>query len=654
MSKEKRRYLRLSTVLPVEFSVLDNAGKRITPWLQGFTHNLSRGGICLVVNDLWWGFWDRFNFSGAELILHINIPLKKLTFSARARVIWSEEKKLERFAQYLVGLEFTQIEKKSQNELFRFALIKKFLPFGVGFVLGVFILASLILLGRTQSLIRQRRRLVKNYIERLRESSFLEEALLDKEEDFFIKRKDQLEEEIFSKEKELLRLKERGVSADGEEINLLEAEISLLRRELNFLENKERERKLLLFDLEKELKRLERERSTFSQKIIEGVYSWIKQRQDLLSGLVLSYEGDPNLAKAYFTYDQALAAIVFLLFEEKERAEKILDFYLERIKRNEPVYNAYSIRNEVWEYIVHSGPNAWLGLAVLNYTKITQNKRYLPIAEGIANFLLRMMDEEGGVRGGPQHPWYSTEHNLDALAFFNLFYEVSGEKKYLDAAKRLEGWLLRYAYTTYGPPVKRGKADSTIATDTYTFSILAIGPERLFQLNMNPEAILDFSFENCEVQTSFKHKDREVYVRGFDFAKFKNIPRGGVISCEWTAQMVLSLAVMADFYKNRDTRKFKDYLKKSLFYFNELQKLLITSPSWIGREDPCLPYASSSYVDTGHGWYTPAGDRTCSLAANAYFLIAYFGYNPFGARFLNFSLKELYAQGGDFSLTETH
>ena len=89
---------------------------------------------------------------------------------------------------------------------------------------------------------------------------------------------------------------------------------------------------------------------------------------------------------------------------------------------------------------------------------------------------------------------------------------------------------------------------------------------------MNPERILEFAVDNCEVSTTFRRKEGQVPVKGFDFAKYKNCARGGIISCEWTAQMILSFEIMADYYKRNDPDKSGAYLDKSLFYSNELQK----------------------------------------------------------------------------------
>ena len=119
-------------------------------------------------------------------------------------------------------------------------------------------------------------------------------------------------------------------------------------------------------------------------------------------------------------------------------------------------------------------------------------------------------------------------------------------------------------------------------------------------------------------------------VKGFDFSKAENVGRGGVVSTEWTAQVIVAYQILGDYFKALgDPDKAALYADKSNFYLNELQKLIITSPSRTGQGRGCLPYASIDNVDTGHGWRTPRGMRTGSVAATAYGIFAWVGYNPF-------------------------
>lgn len=641
----RRRYIRISTVLPVEFCIVDEQNKHITPWLQGFTHDIGKGGLCLLINDLWWGFWDKLRVKDAKLLLHINIPFKGQTIKATARVAWSSQEKQKDFYRYVIGLELFAKDQDLKN-LFSYALFRKFTPIALTAALAVLFIFSSVFFLRAHMLTVENRALVKNYVSILNKSAGLKEFIDEEQKKTasFDENQKKISEKIIFLETQINKYpKDSTANAIAKEkISSAEREIEILRKERDFLKTKQKEYNEASLGAKREFKNLEYERLRAEEKIIKGAYSWIKNRQDLLSGLVLSYEGDQNLKKMSFTYDQALAAIAFVIFNDKERAEKIFDFYLKKIEKGEHIYNAYYTQGDCAEYVAHSGPNAWLGMAVLDYYKETKNSKYLPLAEKVYDFLMQMMDSEGGIKGGPTVEWYATEHNLDAFAFFTSFYEITKNDKYRVAAQKVKNWISKYAYTSYGPPINRGKGDSTIATDTYAWSISAFGVEELLTLNMNPDRILEFAVDNCEVTTNFRRKEREIQIRGFDFAKYRNCARGGIVSCEWTAQMILSFEMMADYYRLKDPDKSKEYLDKSVFYSNELQKMLITSPSKIGTEDPCLPYASSANVDTGHGWRTPEGDRTGSLSSTAYFLIAYLGYNPLRGEYLSLSLKKIY------------
>jgi len=108
-ANERRKYIRITTVFPVEFTLLDESGQKITTWLQGFTNNIGKGGLCLEVNDLWWGFWDRLHV-GANLLVHIRLPFGKKLITACAHIVWCSRKQQEHFSRCLCGLEFFDIE----------------------------------------------------------------------------------------------------------------------------------------------------------------------------------------------------------------------------------------------------------------------------------------------------------------------------------------------------------------------------------------------------------------------------------------------------------------------------------------------------------------------------------------------------------------
>ena len=658
---ERRRYVRISTVFPVEFYVLDKDGKKITPYLQGFTNNIGKGGLCVAVNDLWWGFWDRFT-EESILYLVIEVPFRKNPILAKGRIVWRKREKLERFTRCSLGIEFTEISPSLKRTLFRYAISKKIFPYLVSSMIAFLILFSFLIWIREEKLLQKNRSLVVKYHSLLEESAKLRSQLTEETKllTFVKNRKSKLEEELsFLKEElsfwqtrynQLLKQemevgeKERVTKALQDKMKKLKAQIESLEKENRFLKEKFKKEEDIKIRLSQEISILEEEKIDYVKRIVRGMYEWITTRQDLNSGLVLSYEGDRELSRVAFTYDQALAAIVFILFKDNSKARKVLDFYLNQIENKKPIYNGYYTNGGIFEYVVSSGPNAWIGLASLNYVKFTNERRYLKIAKAVADFLLKMMDKEGGVRGGPNFYWYSTEHNLDCYAFFKMMGELTNNSYYLDVSQKIKRWIDTYAYTDKGIPVNRGKGDATIATDTYAWSITALGPQELISLKMDPEVILDFAVKNCHVTTHFKVKNREISVTGFDFAKAKNLARGGVISCEWTAQMILAFEILSNYYQEKDPDKANYYWERANYYFEELQKMVISSPSPLGKANPTLPYASASFVDTGHGWRTPKGDKVGSLASTAYFLISYLGYNPLGGEFLSNSLKRAYEQ----------
>jgi hypothetical protein len=141
---------------------------------------------------------------------------------------------------------------------------------------------------------------------------------------------------------------------------------------------------------------------------------------------------------------------------------------------------------------------------------------------------------------------------------------------------------------------------------------------------------MKFAEEHCLVSTSFNRPDGEaVSVKGFDFAKSRNMARNGIVSTEWTAQMVMAYKMMAGYYKELgEDVKSDEYAGKASFYLGELDKMIISSPSPSGQGAGCLPYASQPNVDTGHGWRTPAGVQTGSVSGTAYTIFAKRGYNP--------------------------
>jgi len=629
---EQRKYLRLDTVFPVQFRLESPDGKTfLSDWLQGFTNNISRGGICLFINNIVPELLKLIKEKKCKLSLEIDIPISKKSIPAQTSIIWIKED-FEDNRKLIIGLNYEHISAKQNNKLMRYAWMKKlFIP------LSLSVVAILALtLGINSYLNYQLTRGNKELIEKL--SIVLKDSSLAKQkiEEIIMQRQD-LQTKLKALEENIKTIELQKVQTQAGNLNQikqLNESIAALAAEKLALEAK------LAAALRTEnvavgkLSKIDEKKVILEKANFDKMYQWLKVHQNNRTGLAMSFEGDKDIANWSFTYDSALLIQAYTYFGDLNRAKKILNFFADHAKRENGWFlNAYYVDDgDPAEYVMYSGPNIWLGLAIMQYTQISEDKSYLNLAESIAKVMMNFQnsDIDGGLRGSPQVNWYSTEHNLDAYAFFNMLALVTQKKIYSLAAQKTINWILAHTYDRKDLPVKRGKGDSTIATDTYAWSVAAIGPQKLKEIGMEPDKIMEFVEENCSVEANFIRQNAEsVKIKGFDFAPQLHLARGGVVSSEWTAQMIVAYKIMADYYfKKGDIEKARNYREKAEMYLHELGNMIISSSSPSGQGEGCLPYATQDYVDTGHGWMTPKGSHTGSVSGTVYTLFAYYGFNP--------------------------
>lgn len=609
---EKRQYVRMNTVFPVELElVAENGQKRSSRLLQGFTRDVSEGGMCIELKSFG-KETEKLFAESVRVDLTINPTFAVHPILASARIAWL--RKNERVQTvYLIGVAYTQIDVAARHRIIRHAKWLYWLPRAT-MALGLALLALLALFfSRDRELVRENEKLVSQLVESAGKKSSIAAHLYQLQ-----KRKTKLEDELTSARKKI-----KDLEAGSAELASSVAREEKIGSELDSIRHG-KEKLLAAFQ------NLERRTGEEGSAQMIG---WIRSHQNLRTGLVASYEGDATLEDWAFTYDQALAAQAFLVSSMREEAERILDFYDTRAELFDGAFfNAYHAGDGTpVERSAHAGPNLWVGLSALQHAHATKDRRFLPLARRIGDWAIGLQDTEGGIPGGPGVEWYSTEHNLDAYAFFELLAFETGDNRYRSAAERTLQWIKKYAYSQKEKRFNRGKGDATIATDTFSWAIAAIGPERLKEIGFDPEGIMEFAEKNCEVTADTQQTGGKwVKARGFDFAKAEHVGRGGIISTEWTAQVIVTYGVLAKYFRSvSENDKAELYEHKANFYMNELQKLMITSPSRTGQGRGCLPYASTDNADTGHGWRTPKGRTTGSVAGTAYGLFARLGHNPF-------------------------
>ncbi len=629
---ERRKYIRLDTVFPVQFRLESpDRSQFFSPWLQGFTNSISRGGICLSVNGLSGDLFKLIQEKKVKLSIETEVPLFKNPIAAFTCVAWTKEIPGSS-NRYLIGLSYEQINPSENNMLICYARAKKlFIPV---ITLLIACLTLFLVFGAYLNiqLTHKNKMLVEELVGVLHESDLARQKIKQ-----IAQQRGALQQKIkslVSQIKSASQTRSVQVPAAVDKTKELNDLILRLVRERDLLQAELAALQINEKATQEESLRLDSKKVILAKANLDKMYQWLKIHQNPRTGLLMSFEGDKDIASWAFTYDQALMIQIFNNFSDYDRAKKLLDFFSDQAKReNSWFFNAYYADNgSPAEYVMHCGPNIWLGIAILQYTRKTGDRNYLEIAEEIARNIIKLQDSgvDGGIRGGPQMSWYSTEHNLDAYAFFEMLAKVTNNEKYGQAAEKTLGWLARNTYGCQDLPVKRGKGDSTIATDTYAWSIAAIGPARLKTLGMDPDKIMEFVEEDCKAEVDFiRPAGQTVKIQGFDFAPQRNVARGGVVSSEWTAQMVVSFKIMADYYsKEGQTGKAAVYRDKADYYLAQLGNMIISSPSPSGQGEGCLPYATQDFVDTGHGWMTPKGKHTGSVSGTAYTIFAYYGYNP--------------------------
>lgn len=108
-AEERRKYIRLDTVFPIEFQLVDKEDRRPLSELgEGFTRDVGRGGMGIFAKTLKEHEKEFFNFIPHEtkLKLVINIPLDKEPLECFAAVEWMEKKSGPIVDTYFFGVSY--------------------------------------------------------------------------------------------------------------------------------------------------------------------------------------------------------------------------------------------------------------------------------------------------------------------------------------------------------------------------------------------------------------------------------------------------------------------------------------------------------------------------------------------------------------------
>jgi len=246
---ERREYIRLDSVFPVQFRILSlEASTPLSDWLQGFTCNVSKTGLCLTINNLKPELAKFLKEGQVKLLLKISMPLAAPAISASAKLVWLKEVAGQPDS-YLIGLNYTEIASLDQNRLIRYAMAKKiFVPI-LSTIIAILALAFIIGSCLNLKLTKDKNALEKTLQSKIGalesqiktaegEKTALESQIKTKEKTHQGV-KAELEEEIKLEESQIVKnMKDYNVT-----INLLTQEKTALEKQLVLLQSQEATKK---------------------------------------------------------------------------------------------------------------------------------------------------------------------------------------------------------------------------------------------------------------------------------------------------------------------------------------------------------------------------------------------------------------------------
>lgn len=326
------------------------------------------------------------------------------------------------------------------------------------------------------------------------------------------------------------------------------------------------------------------------------ITNWFENQQ-LANGLLESAENSNVVS----LYDQALAAMVFMVNNDFTRAERIFDFFNARVtselQNGVGGFSQFRDRNGISGNYRWMGDNAWLLIALNNYKSLTSNNAYDQMATAIGNWLMSLQDTDGGLFAGYDSndnllDYKVTEGNIDAfnaLPGYTTFHEdllgFLETDRWDDMDNNLMAW-------PENPPYR-------YALDNQTWSYCMF-PDY-------PVSALTSADRFLTTQTATING---VSITGYDIDEDQD-----VVFLEGTGQMVLAF-------------KLAGMQSESDLYLAEMEKILTASS--LHTRSGGFPYVSNPGTGYGDVALWAEADTDIALSGGAWYFFGINGFNPFG------------------------
>lgn len=614
-SSERRKFIRLDSIFPVEFCFINKENQSLGEWMQGYTNNFSRGGIRLEAHNISAQTLFLLQSPGVTLKIIITVPFSNKKTEAEAAIRWFQESSSEKGA-YLIGVEYEKIDAAALGALMRYVYKKKIIfPFVLGLMISVGLLALLLSVRQMQ--------LSKDKTELQRKATEISQQLHAVKEQFqqTLKERKELEKTLVALRKEFDSAKEKK-SEMAKIIAVQEEWMKKMDMTLRELQDEKNDLATQLSALQEAIAEGADVDNQVLEKKIEALHQRLKSQQDPESGFIVG--STPLLSKgtggAVFLSDQADALQTFVLFSEFKEADKLLEAIEGKLERKRGLfYDGYSMPSGK-SLVDHpnSLSNMYLGIAIMQYTHSSGDSKYFTLVESIAEELMswQKKDSQGVIPFLEKEPNTFLQLNLIAYAFFDLLYSITEDLKYGAVRDKIS----EYVFSTLSEEIKRPFGE---------LAFLTIGPETLNAGGIDPLTAENLIESNAFVQEHLTNSDGEERIFSGIRFNFKEGPEEQPISSYRTAQMALICEILREYCVDKQMQeRAENYKNRRLLYLKTLSGMIIMRTDDSGKQLGYLPdfFSADFYLKEAEGLDVSS---LSSISASAYTIFAHYSYNPF-------------------------
>ncbi|HQP92291.1 MAG TPA: PilZ domain-containing protein, partial [Candidatus Omnitrophota bacterium] len=122
---ERRRYIRLEHIFPVEFRFLGTDGLPVSDWYQGFTQDVSEGGLCVTLNHIELADLKCLADRSITLDMRVNIPLGPEPVKAVGKLGWQKTSASDPVLQYALGVSYDKIGPEDLKRIMKYVYARK-------------------------------------------------------------------------------------------------------------------------------------------------------------------------------------------------------------------------------------------------------------------------------------------------------------------------------------------------------------------------------------------------------------------------------------------------------------------------------------------------------------------------------------------------